>query len=252
MKKHTCYWAGLIGIVMAAGCIGTSTYAADPAPSNNAPAAASVAPAAPSLPYGATEVVKMYKGGIGKDILVSYVESAAVPFQLNADAIIYLQHLGVAQEVTAAMIRRDGELQKQGFAAYQAQSQNMPQPPAMQQPMMMQSPAPQPAADAPVVLPGTPPPAVNPYPTVAAAPAPQVVYPDYAAYPYYGYPYAYGPNVVVGGIGWGRGWDGYAWGWGWGRGRGGWGGHGGYGGGHGGFGGGHGGFGGGHGGGGHR
>jgi len=141
------------------------------------------------------EVVKMYQGGINKDVLTSFVENSVLPFRLNADGIIYLQHLGMPQEVTAAMIRRDGELQKQAAAYQQPQSQPVPQ----QQAVIVGNTAP------PVALPSTPAPAVSPYPDVVAPP---VVYPDYSVYPYpyYGYPY-YGPNVIIGG-GWGWGWGG--------------------------------------------
>jgi hypothetical protein len=175
----------------------------------------------------------MYQGGINKDVLVSYIENTALPFHLNADGIIYLQHLGMPQEVTSALIRRDGELQKQ--AAYAYQHQGVPQGQAAQatanNPMTTGNLAP------PIVMPSTPAP-VMPYPETTS----QVVYPDYIDYPYYGYPYYYGPSFVVGG-GWGWGWGGR----GWAGGRGGFGyGHGGFGGfgGHGSFGGGHGGFGG--------
>jgi len=168
--------------------------AADGTLSTNAPAI--VATQAPALPFGVSEVVKMYQGGIGKDVIKSYIENKALAFHLTADGIIYLQHLGVPQEVTSALIRRDGELQKQALAAYQQQGQayqpqQTPGTAAYNQAGVAN-------AAPPVVMPSTPAPAVYPY----ADAAPPAVYPDYSAYPYYdyGYPY-YGSGIVIGG-GW--------------------------------------------------
>jgi hypothetical protein len=239
MKKHaSVYWVSLISLATAVVCIGVpwNLAAADGTLSNSAPAtvttppaapAASVGAPAPALAFGVAEVVKMHQGGIGKDIIVGYIENTVLPFHLDADGIIYLQHLGMPQEVTSALIRRDGELQRQANAAYQQQAQAFQQ---QQQATAAAAAANNQAVAAntapPVVLPSTPPPAVYPYPDAAAAPP--VVYPDYGVYPYYGYPYYYGPSVVIGGWGWG--WGPHGWGWGWGRGghgHGGYGGHGG-------------------------
>jgi hypothetical protein len=174
---------------------------------------------APALAHGVGEVVKMYQSGINKDILVNYVNNTALPYHLNADGIIYLQHLGVPQEVTKAMILRDGQLQQQAQAYQQQQAAGAV---AYNQAGVAN-------AAPPVVMPSTPAPAVYPY--AAAAPSP--VYPDYSAYPDYGYGYPYyGSGLVIGG-GYGWGWGGYGWRWGgygWGgRGGYGWGGRGGYG-----------------------
>ena len=189
---------------------------------------------APSLPYGAGEVVKMYQGGINKDVIVNYVNSTALPYHLNADGIIYLQTLGMPQEITKAMIVRDGQLQQQ-----QANQQAYQQPIYQQQPM-------------PGAMPGP----YGPYGNAAAQPPVQVVTPTTSApdvtvigsdYPYYGYGYPYysygWPYYGYYGYGWPWG---IGWGWGWGHGgyRGGYGGYrGGYGGYHGGVGGFHGGVG---------
>jgi hypothetical protein len=242
MKKHaSVYWASLISLATAVVFIGVpwNLAAADGTLSNSAPAivtpppaapAASVGAQAPALAYGVSEVVKMYQGGIGKDIIVGYIENTVLPFHLTADGIIYLQHLGMPQEVTSALIRRDGELQKQAAAASQQQSLAYQQQQAAEAAANNQAAA---GNTAPaVVMPSSPPPVV-PYAYPDAAPP--VVYPDYGVYPYYGYPYYYGPNIVIGG-GWGWGWGPGRWGWGWGRGGFGHDGHGGFGGGHGGFG----------------
>jgi hypothetical protein len=221
-KRESLYWTSLISITTAVVCIGfpwNVAMADDTPPAPTTPQAAPVAAAqAPALPYGVAEVVKMYQGGIGKDILVNYIDSNVLPYHLNADGIIYLQHLGMPQEVTSALLRRDGELQKQAGLAYQQQQQQ----PAMQAPNAQYAPAANSAP--PVVMPSTPPPTA-PYTYFPDATGP-LAYPDYSyAYPYYGYPYYYGPNFVIGGFGWGWGGRGFAHG-GFG-GRGGFGGHGG-------------------------
>ncbi len=205
----------LVSAAMAALCIGSpSNLLADPPPAT-APVVSTTP--APALPYGVAEVVKMYQGGISKEILIGFVDSSSLPMHLTADGIIYLQHLGLPQGVIAAIIRRDGELQKQSAAAYPPQQMAAATPGA-----------PAPGGPAPaVVTPGTPPPQVPPYNYSSAPPA--VAYPDYGAYPYYGYPY-YGPDVVVAG-GWYWGPGGWYWGrggWGGGWGRGGFGGRGGF------------------------
>ena len=86
---------------------------------------------APPLPYGVGEVVKMYQGGINKDVIINYINSTALPYHLTADGVIYLQTLGMPQEITKTMILRDGQLQQQQLAMqqfYQQQQQPMPAP----------------------------------------------------------------------------------------------------------------------------
>jgi hypothetical protein len=185
-------------------------------------------PQVPALNYGVSEVVKMYQGGINKDIIVNYINSTALPYRLSADGIIYLQSLGMPQEITKAMLQRDGQLQQQGAQQYQQYYQQQPTPGPV--------PPPNGAVEAQppvqVMAPSTPPPTVT---VVGSDDYPVYDY-GYPYYSGYGWPYYYGGPVVIGGFGGFRG--GF---------------HGGFGGFHGGFGGFHGGggFGGGHGGGGH-
>jgi hypothetical protein len=208
MKKNaSLYWTSLISLVTAvvfAGDPWNLAVAADGPILPSAPA--TVTAPAPALPYGVSEVVKMYQGGIGKDVIQGYIENNALAFHLTADGIIYLQHLGVPQEVTSALIRRDGELQKQAVAAYQQQGQAYQQQQAPAAAAYNQAGVVN--AAPPVVIPSSPAPAVYPYPDVAPTP----VYSDYTAYPYYDYGYPYfGSGIVIGG-GWGWGWGGYGWG----------------------------------------
>jgi hypothetical protein len=171
-----------------------------PAPSNGQ---------TPTLPYGATEVLKMYQGGIGKDVILNYINNTTLMYHLTADGIIYLQGLGVPQEITKAMILRDGQLQQQQWAMVAPPNGQQPGPPqgSVPPPGSMPPPGAYPYgyAGQPVEAPSTPPPDV----TVIGAQDYPAYDPSYYGWPYYGY---YGP-VVVGG-----------WGWGWGHG-GGWGGY---------------------------
>jgi hypothetical protein len=172
-----------------------------------APAVTATPPRPPDLPYGAGEVVKMYQGGIDKDVIVNYINNTVLPYHLAADDIIYLQTLGLPHDITKAMIQRDGQLQQQAMA--------------MRQQYYQQQPA---AAQEPPVQNGVPP--AQPPPEVAApatvAPATTIIGTDYydAGYPYYydwPYYYGYGGPVVIGGYGWGwggRGWGGFRGGYG--------------------------------------
>jgi len=196
------------------------------------------APAAPAasasqqynLPSGVAEVMKMYKGAIPADIMISYINNSSLVFYLSADNIISLQQQGLPLPVINAMINRYGQLQRQNsMMAGPAQTQQ-PQYAAPQVQVPAQAPAPQYYSYAPSE------PAVS-YPVEA---------PVYDPYYYDSYNY-YDPFYYPGYWGWPVGISvGYIGGFGHGYYRGGYG-HGGVG--HGGFGGGHGGgggFGGGH------
>jgi hypothetical protein len=172
---------------------GTSTFT--PGPGGGQP---------PAMNYGVGEVLKMYQGGINKEIIINYINSTALPYRLSADGIIYLQSLGLPQEITKAMLQRDSQLQQQ--QPNQQFYQPQPMPGAMPPPPNGATMVPPPAD---VATPSTPPPTV----TVVGSDYP--VY-DYG-YPYYyaGWPYYYGPGIVGGwGWGWGRGYGGFRGGWG--------------------------------------
>ncbi len=106
---------------------GSDTNAA-PAPGPS-PGAANVT--LTGYPSGVTEVMKMYKGGIPADIMISYINTSPLTFYLSADNIISLQQQGVPMPVVNAMINRYGQLQRQSSmmagAAQQAQQYAAPQ-----------------------------------------------------------------------------------------------------------------------------
>jgi len=115
----------------------TDVAAASPSPAPNAagvaspspaPNAASVAP--PSYPSGVSEVMKLFRGGIPADIMVSYVNNSPLLFYLSADNIISLQQQGVPTPVVTAMIQRYGELQRRTSMGASAPAQVPAQAPA--------------------------------------------------------------------------------------------------------------------------
>lgn len=111
----TALWAALFLTVpgRATAASDTTPAAASPSP---APVATGVTP--PSYPSGVTGVMKLFKGGISADIMVSYVNNSPLSFYLSADNIISLQQQGVPTPVVTAMIQRYGQLQRQtGMAA---------------------------------------------------------------------------------------------------------------------------------------
>jgi hypothetical protein len=229
MKKYpSVFRMALAAITATAVGAFCAVASAQTSSTTNAPAVTpppASAPQAPALPYGVGEVVKMYQGGINKEVIINYINNTALPYHLTADAIIYLQNLGMPQEITRTMIQRDGQLQQQQMAMQQAYQQQAMQASAQAQAQAQFAAG---AAQPPpqdVAAPSTPPPAV----TVIGSDYP--AYYDYG-YPYYGYgwPYYYGGPVVGG---WGWGWGGRGWGYGY-HGGGGFRGGGGFGGGHGG------------------
>jgi hypothetical protein len=194
------------GVYLVASCSVASAQNTS-TPNDSAPRPpAGIAIQAPPLPHGVGEVVKMYQAGIDKNVIVNYINSTAMPYRLNADGIIYLQTLGVPQDITKAMLVRDGQLQQQQPGNQQYYPQQQPMPPGAMPPPYGAMAAQPPVQ---VVTPTTPAPPVADYGdyTDYGYGYPYYGYPYYYGWPYYGYGYGYGWPVVVGrGWGWGRGW----------------------------------------------
>ncbi|MEK7707201.1 MAG: hypothetical protein AAB380_04310, partial [Verrucomicrobiota bacterium] len=75
----------------------------------------------PSSPVG--EVVKLAQAGVDEAVMLSYVNNSASMFNLASDEIIYLNDIGVANDVVTAMIHRDQALKQAGAAVAQANAQ---------------------------------------------------------------------------------------------------------------------------------
>lgn len=82
-------------------------------PTNVAPeiAANPVAPATLPADFNPSpnlkEVIKLAQAGVDSSVVLSYVTNVPGSFGVNSDAIIYLNDLGVANEVIVAMMQRD-------------------------------------------------------------------------------------------------------------------------------------------------
>ena len=91
----------------------TAVYLGGPwnaASAQSTPANNTGASQAPAMPSGVSEVMKLFKGGIPADIMVSYINNSPLSFYLSADNLISLQKEGVPAPVLTAMIQRNGDL----------------------------------------------------------------------------------------------------------------------------------------------
>ncbi len=169
----------------------------------------------------------MAQAGVSEEVMLSYIDNAQHPFNLNSDGVVYLNDLGVTAGVITSMIQKDAQL---GTAPLTVAPANGP------------AVAPQTQVVSNVVGPGAEPPAQPvaespvPPPTYVTAPADDTAVAYYydALAPYgswlyvSGYGWCWQPTVVVNNVGWqpycdaGRwywsdsGWywhSDYSWGW---------------------------------------
>lgn len=179
-------------LVLSATAQTASSDAAPPAAAQN-----QTSTSAPTFPYSIQAVVKMVDGGVGNDVVKTYIENSQSSYRPTVDEIIALKNRGVSQDLIVAMLKRDAELKAQTAQAVAA-SQAGVYPPA-------QTAASQ-AAAAPVYDYGTPTVPVyasagyssypvyvyNSYPSYGYWGGIGYVWPSYCRYPYYnycGYPY---------------------------------------------------------------
>jgi hypothetical protein len=66
------------------------------------------APADVKLSEAVQEVVKLAQSGLGDNVLLLYIEKSTRPFNLDASQIVYLNDIGISNEVIAAMLTHDG------------------------------------------------------------------------------------------------------------------------------------------------
>ena len=84
--------------------------------STNAPIAR-VAPQMPELAPSVREVVDMAQASVGDAVLLEFVRNSQVPFEADAEDLVYLKDVGVPDDVVAAMLKRNAELREQGLTA---------------------------------------------------------------------------------------------------------------------------------------
>lgn len=74
--------------------------------SGNATAQDSNAAAAPQLSYSVAQVLKLEQAKVGDSVILNYVQSSGVTYDLKADEIVYLKHQGVSDNVLNAMMNQ--------------------------------------------------------------------------------------------------------------------------------------------------
>jgi len=62
--------------------------------------------------FSTVEVVKLAHAGMGDDVVLAYVKSSQIPFNLSANDILTLKNEGVNSPVITAMLQHDGLLRK--------------------------------------------------------------------------------------------------------------------------------------------
>jgi hypothetical protein len=122
-----------ISLILAAALV-----VAAPAPAQDASSDPALAPtgAVPlvTLSIPAQELLKLAESGIGEDIQISYVNASTAPFNMSADAIVYMRDQGVAGDVLTAMLNRDKAIGNQYQNAPVAPAPVSPEPPPVDQP----------------------------------------------------------------------------------------------------------------------
>ncbi len=56
------------------------------------------------------QVIRLAQSGVDESVILSYVNSSSITFNLTSDQIIYLKDLGLPNDVVTAMIQRDQQL----------------------------------------------------------------------------------------------------------------------------------------------
>ena len=205
-KRPNCFalagttaWLVLLGVAVVPASLGQAPPPVSVAQTASAPTEA--------ISPGAQEVLRLAESGVGEEVITAYIDTARVPFAVDAADIIYLNDLGISTDLITAMLRHDTALREQGVvAAPQANPYSAAQPQPQYQPQR----PPQ-----PVVIPDAP--------TVPAAPvyvsnAPQEVtyfYDSLAPYGTWveleGQGWCWQPRAVVVDRGWQPYWQGGRW-----------------------------------------
>jgi hypothetical protein len=64
--------------------------------------------AAPSLPPGVQDVVKLVQAGLGEEVILAHIRNAGAYYNLSADQIIYLHNQNVTQNEISALLGPSG------------------------------------------------------------------------------------------------------------------------------------------------
>lgn len=146
-------------LAMAAPSQAPAVALAAEAPQAEAPTATVVAQRVP-MPPTVDEVIDLAQSQVGDAVLIEYIKKSTTPFELSADQVIYLNDIGLSEQVLTVLVERSRELQS--AAAVQA---------APAAAALAPEPAPAPAQPAPPVYVES-----APAPATVPAEAPQTVY----------------------------------------------------------------------------
>jgi len=83
---------------------------------------------APLLSWGAAEVEKLVRSGVGDDVVLSFIAQSQVYFSLSAADIVALKSAGVSSQAVAAMLDHDSALHNQQLASTPGASAAYPTP----------------------------------------------------------------------------------------------------------------------------
>ena len=182
-----------VGLVTALAFPLVSGYAQTPEAPVPGVAAQAQATAPVNLSPGAAEVVRLAGSGVSDDVVLAYIQNSQAPFNLSADAVLYLKDIGLSPQVISAMLSHDSTLR------------NQPQQYAPAAPVQATPPPVAPETAAPAE---PPPPATAPPPAyVTSAPADvNYFYNDLSPYGTWvsleGYGWCWQPRTVVISRGW--------------------------------------------------
>jgi hypothetical protein len=91
---------------------------------------ATASPQNVTITQPAAEIVKLARAGMDEGVMLAFVTNSTSTFNLNSDAVIYLNDVGVSDAVVLAMIQHDQMLRDRALSADQALA-----PPAYNNPM---------------------------------------------------------------------------------------------------------------------
>jgi len=83
---------------------------------------------APLLSWGAAEVEKLVRSGVGDDVVLSFIAQSQVYFSLSAADIVALKSAGVSSQAVAAMLDHDSAMHNQQLASTPGASAAYPTP----------------------------------------------------------------------------------------------------------------------------
>lgn len=153
--------------------------------------------------WSSAEVVKLWKAGVGNDVMLAFIQKSRFVFNLSVNDILYLKDAGIPSPIITAMLNHDGSLRSQNPGGPALNAPN--QPPVPVQPDY-------PGAPPPVVMDQAPPPV--PMEVVPVAPGPDYYWaPDYWGWNN-GWGWRGGGWRIDVGLGWGGYWSGFRGSWG--------------------------------------